>query len=505
MNNLNFEKGTREDKCVDFKSNVIETNLADCYIIEEHRFGDDRGYFTSVTEKQLDALDFKNWKQDSESMSAKGTIRGLHFQKDPYCQAKVVSCTQGAVLDVVVDMRKDSPTYGQYTAVELTPENGRKLYVPRGFAHGFLALTDNATFNYKVDNEYAPNLEGGVLWNDPEINIPWEEIFEKYGIDKPLLSDKDRDRIPLSEANINFLRRPKRYLVTGVGGQLGHDIVNELRDRGEEDILALDAEDMDITDRERVMKIVKAYKPDVIFHCAAWTNVDKAEENKEICEKVNVEGTKNMTDASIEVGAKIVYMSTDYIFDGTKNEPYTEEDTPNPKSVYGDTKYRGELEVERNPKHFITRISWVFGLNGENFVKKILRAAKKYTELKVVNDQIGSPTYTVDLAKALVRIAETDDYGTFDITNEETCTWYEFAEYFIDLFGMETSVIPVTTEEYYEGKDMTKVADRPEYSVLSKEKLKDVFGIVMPPWKDGTKRYCKTLEKDKKWWLENLD
>ena len=517
MDSLNFEKGRAEDKCVDFKVNIIETNLADCYIIEENRFGDSRGYFTSVTNKQLKELDFKNWKQDSESMSAKGTIRGLHFQKDPYCQAKVVSCTNGAVLDVVVDMRKDSPTYGQYTAVELTPENGRKLYVPRGFAHGFLALTDNATFNYKVDNEYAPRTEGGVLWNDPEINIPWDEIFEKYGIDEPLLSDKDRDRIPLSEADINFLRRPKRYLVTGVDGQLGYDVVNELRDRGEEDILALDIKDMDITDRERVMKIVKAYKPDVIFHCAAWTAVDLAEDDetinektgltyKETCEKVNVEGTKNITDASIEVGAKLVYMSTDYVFDGEKSldELYTEEDTPNPKSVYGDTKFRGEEEVRRNPNHFITRISWVFGLHGNNFIKTMLKAAKKHPKLTVVDDQIGSPTYTVDLAKLLVEMAETNDYGTYNVNNEEYCSWYEFAKYFMELFGIETPIYPVTTEQYYEGKDMSKIAYRPRNSKLDKSKLEKHFHR-LPTWKDATKRYCKTLKNDKKWWLENLD
>ena len=503
MNRLDFEQGRAEEKCVDFKSNIIQTNLADCYIIEENRFGDDRGYFTSVTSKQLDALDFRNWSQKSESMSAKGTIRGLHFQKDPYCQAKVVSCTKGAVLDVVVDMRKDSPTYGQYTAIELTPENGRMLYVPRGYAHGFLALTDDATFNYMVDNEYAPRMEGGVLWNDPAINIPWDEIFEEYGIEKPLLSDKDRDRIPLSESEVNFLRRPKRYLVTGVNGQLGYDVVRELNARGEYDILAVDKDEMDITDREQVMKVVKAYKPDVIFHCAAWTAVDKAEELVDACEKVNVEGTKNLTDASIEVGAKIVYMSTDYVFDGEKDGAYTEEDTPNPKSVYGRTKYAGEEEVRRNPNHFITRISWVFGVNGNNFIKTMLKLAEKYPELTVVDDQIGSPTYTVDLAKLLVEMAETDKYGTYHVNNEGYCSWAEFARYIMESNGKDTIIKPVTTEEYYDGKDTTFVAYRPRNSKLDKSKLEEEF-YRLPSWQDATDRYCKQLSKSKKWWLENL-
>ena len=503
MDKTDFEKGRVEEKCIDFKSNIIETNLADCYIIEENRFGDDRGYFTSVTSKQLDALDFKKWSQKSESMSAKGTIRGLHFQKDPYCQAKVVSCTKGAVLDVVVVMRKDSPTYGKYTAIELTPENGRMLYVPRGYAHGFIALTNDATFNYMVDNEYAPRLEGGVLWNDPAINIPWDEIFKEYGIEKPLLSDKDRDRIPLSESEVNFLRRPKKYLVTGVNGQLGYDIVNELKERGEEDILGVDIDVLDITDREQVMKVVKAYKPDVIFHCAAWTAVDKAEELEDKCREVNVEGTKNLTDASIEVGSKIVYMSTDYVFDGEKDGLYTEEDKVNPKSVYGKTKFEGEEEIRRNPNHFITRISWVFGENGNNFIKTMLKLADKYDELSVVGDQVGSPTYTVDLAKLLVEMAETKKFGTYHVNNEGYCSWAEFAKYIMESNGKDTVINSVTTEEYYDGKDTSNIAYRPRNSKLDKNKLEKEF-YRLPSWQDATDRYCKKLTKNKKWWLENL-
>ena len=502
----NFEKGREESKCVDFKSNVIKTNLEDCYIIEENRFGDDRGYFTSVTVAQLEELGFKNFHQKSESLSAKGTVRGLHFQKDPYCQAKVVCCTKGKVLDVVVDIRKDSPTYKQYTYVELTPENGRMLYVPRGYAHGFIALEDDTTFNYMVDNKYYPRLDGGIPWNDPEINIPWDEIFAEYGIDKPLLSEKDQKHKTLSESNLEFVREPRRYLVTGVKGQLGYDIVRELNERGEYDILAIDKDEMDITDKEQVMKIVKAYKPDVIFHCAAWTAVDKAEtEAKELCEKVNVEGPKNLADASIEVGAKLIYMSTDYVFDGEKplDELYKEDDTPNPKSVYGLTKFQGEEEVRRNPKHFITRISWVFGVNGNNFIKTMLKLAETHPELTVVNDQVGSPTYTVDLAKLLVEMAHTDKYGTYHVNNEGYCSWAEFADYIMKSNGKNTTIKPVTTEEYYEGKDMSKIAYRPRNSKLDKSKLEEEF-YRLPSWQDATDRYCKELKKSKKWFLENI-
>ena len=501
----NFEQGRAEEKCIDFKSNVIKTNLEDCYIIEENRFGDPRGHFTSVTDNQLEELGFKDFKQKSESLSCKGVVRGLHFQKDPYCQAKVVCCTKGKVLDVVVDLRKESPTYKEYTYVELTPENGRMLFVPRGFAHGFVALEDNTTFNYLVDNEYYPRLDGGIPWNDPGVNIPWDDIFKEYGIEEPLLSEKDQKHKTLSESDLQFRKEPRRYLVTGVKGQLGYDIARELNARGELDVLAIDRDEMDITDKEQVSKIVKAYKPDVIFHCAAWTAVDKAQELVDACTKVNVEGTKNITDASIEVGAKLIYMSTDYVFDGTKpiDELYTEEDIPNPQSVYGKTKFEGEEEVRRNPRHFITRISWVFGVNGNNFIKTMLKLADKYPEIKVVKDQIGSPTYTVDLAKLLVEMAHTEKYGTYHVNNEGYCSWAEFAQYIMDINGKSTKIKPLTTEEYYEDKDTTYVAYRPRNSKLDKSKLEENF-YRLPSWQDATDRYCKELKKSKKWFLENL-
>ena len=478
--------------------NKIETNLKDCYILEPQRFGDERGYFESVTKEQLEELGFKGIYQVSNSKSGKGIVRGLHFQKDPYCQAKVVRCHRGGVLDVVVDMRKDSETYGQYTSVELTPENGRMLYVPRGFAHGFVALSDDTLFEYYVDNKYMPRMEGGILWNDPALGINWDEIFEKYGIDEPVLSAKDKDRNTLAECDVEFLRRPKRYLITGCAGQLGHDIALELQERGETEILAIDRSEMDITDREQVMKVVNGFKPDVIFHCAAWTAVDKAEDEVEAVEKVNVEGTKNLVDASIEVGAKIIYMSSDYVFDGKKEGYYTEEDQVNPMSVYGRTKFEGEEEIRRNPNHFITRISWVFGLNGNNFIKTMLKLSDSKTELNVVDDQVGSPTYTIDLAKLLVEMAQTDKYGTYNVNNEGYCSWAEFAKYIMESNGKTTKINPVTTEEYLELTG-TKQAYRPRNSKLSKDKLEAAGFERLPSWQDATDRYCKELKRVKKY------
>lgn len=473
----------------------METELKDCYILEPKRFGDERGYFESITKEQLEELGFHGIHQVSNSKSGKGIIRGLHFQKDPYCQAKVVRCHQGAVLDVVVDLRVDSPSYKKWISVELTPENGRLLYVPRGFAHGFVSLKEDTLFEYYVDNQYAPRMEDGILWNDPEIGINWDEILKKYDIEQPILSEKDKVREALAECQTVFKREKTRYLITGFKGQLGYDIVRELENRGEFEYKALDVDKMDITNRDQVLEVVKEYQPDVIFHCAAWTAVDKAEEEEEKVQKINVEGTKNLVDASLEVDAKIIYMSTDYVFDGKKEGYYKEEDSVNPMSVYGRTKYEGEEEVRKNPKHFITRISWVFGINGNNFIKTMLRLAETHEEVTVVDDQVGSPTYTVDLAKLLVEMASTEKYGTYHVNNDGYCSWAEFAKYIFESNHKSTKVIPVTTEEYI--KNAGPQAYRPRNSKLSKEKLVEKGFEMLPSWQDATDRYCKELVKKK--------
>lgn len=186
----------------------IETNLLDCYILEPDKFGDERGYFSPYyIEANLKELGFEGVKQANRSKSAKGVVRGLHFQEDPKCQAKIVEVIKGSAIDVVVDIRKDSDTYGEYTAVKLTEDNNRQLFVPRGFAHGFISLEDDTIFQYLVDNDYAPDKEGGILWNDPGLNINWDEMFEENNITEPILSEKDQKHPKLEESKVLFLRR----------------------------------------------------------------------------------------------------------------------------------------------------------------------------------------------------------------------------------------------------------------------------------------------------------
>ena len=287
-----------------------------------------------------------------------------------------------------------------------------------------------------------------------------------------------------------------RYLITGYKGQLGYDLTRELKKRGELDYKAVDIDEMDITDKGQVISIIKEYNPDVVIHCAAWTAVDKAEQMEEKVRLVNVEGTKNIVDASMEVGATTIYISTDYVFSGEKEGLYTEEDKVDPQSVYGKSKFLGEEEVRRNPKHFITRISWVFGINGNNFIKTMLKLSDNHDELNVVDDQFGSPTYTVDLSKILIDMAHTNKYGTYHVNNDGYCSWAEFADYIFKSNDKNTKVNAVSTEEYLEITG-TKQAYRPRNSKLSKEKLKEAGFDMLPSWQDATDRYCKELVEEK--------
>lgn len=287
-----------------------------------------------------------------------------------------------------------------------------------------------------------------------------------------------------------------KYLITGYSGQLGYDLVRELKKRNISDYLAVGRDEMDITDREQVFNVVKSYNPDVIIHCAAWTAVDKAEDMEDEVRKVNTQGTKNIVDASMETGSKIIYLSTDYVFDGTKEGVYLEEDKPNPKNVYGTTKYEGELEAQRNPKHFVVRISWVFGINGNNFIKTMLKLSQSHSELNVVCDQIGSPTYTVDLSRLLIDMSMTSKYGTYHANNDGYCSWAEFAEYIFESNDLQVKVNPVSTEEYLRITG-TKQAYRPRNSKLSKQKLIEAGFEMLPAWQDATDRYCEELRREK--------
>ncbi len=283
-----------------------------------------------------------------------------------------------------------------------------------------------------------------------------------------------------------------KVLVTGVKGQLGWDVVKRLEKNGVE-CKGVDIDDFDLTDKEQTVSYITAYRPDAIVHCAAYTAVDKAEEAKEICYNVNVGGTANIRAAAQACGSVVVYISTDYVFPGTGEKPWEPGDETGPCNYYGLTKLKGEEALKGYDKLFIIRISWVFGINGRNFVKTMLALSEKHSELKVVDDQIGSPTYTYDLAKLICKMLETDKYGTYHATNEGFCSWADFADYIFECADKQVKVNHISTEEY--GKTP---AVRPKNSRMSKEAL-TVNGFErLPDWKDAVGRYVNILMSEGK-------
>lgn len=279
-----------------------------------------------------------------------------------------------------------------------------------------------------------------------------------------------------------------RVFVTGVKGQLGYDVMNELEKQGLEGI-GVDIDEMDITDADQVNKVIKEAAPDAVIHCAAYTAVDAAEDNEEICRKVNAQGTENIAKVCEELDIKMMYISTDYVFNGQGERPWEPDDEREPLNVYGQTKYEGELAIEEHvKKFFIVRIAWVFGVNGKNFIKTMLNLGKTHDHLTVVNDQTGSPTYTYDLARLLVDMIQTDKYGRYHATNEGLCTWYEFACEIFKQAGMDVSVAPVSSDEY------PAKAKRPSNSRMDKSKLTANGFQPLPTWQDALSRYLKEID-----------
>lgn len=285
-----------------------------------------------------------------------------------------------------------------------------------------------------------------------------------------------------------------KVFVTGARGQLGFDVVKELKKRGHIAI-GVGSQEMDITESVTVNKVITEAKPDAVIHCAAWTAVDAAEDNVEECRRVNATGTENIAKLCKALGIKMVYISTDYVFNGPGKRAWLPDDERSPLNVYGQTKYEGELAVENNlSKYFIVRIAWVFGINGKNFVKTMLNLGKTHSHLMVVEDQIGSPTYTYDLARLLVDMVQTEKYGRYHATNEGFCSWYEFA---CEIFRQAAEINPiyknVTIDPVDSGAYPAK-AKRPSNSRMSKDKLSDNGFDRLPTWQDALSRYFKEIE-----------
>lgn len=281
-----------------------------------------------------------------------------------------------------------------------------------------------------------------------------------------------------------------RILVTGFNGQLGYDVVREGKRHGLE-MVGTTSKELDITDEQAVTKYVEVLKPDAIIHCAAYTAVDKAEDDQETCWNVNVKGTRYLANVAKKFDAKFIYISTDYVFDGQGETPFKETDNPNPIGYYGKTKYEGEKIVKQLlDKWFIVRISWVFGINGNNFIKTMLRLAETRNQLNVVCDQYGSPTYTFDLSKLLIQMIQSDKFGAYHASNEGFCNWAEFAGEIFKQADKSVEVQGIPTEQY------PTRAERPKNSRMSKQKLVNAGFKALPDWHDAVARYIKELTKE---------
>lgn len=278
-----------------------------------------------------------------------------------------------------------------------------------------------------------------------------------------------------------------KVLVTGASGQLGFDVCRELRQRGIEH-RGLSSKELDIRDGAAVQRMLEEYRPDAVIHCAAYTQVDRAEEEPEQCFAVNALGTRNIARACAAVGAKLLYISTDYVFPGTGERPYEPEDETGPLGIYGKSKLEGEHAVrELLDRFFIVRISWAFGINGGNFIRTMLRLSETVDTVRVVDDQVGSPTDTADLAPLLCDMIQTEKYGIYHATNAGFCSWAELAEAVFAAAGRQTKVQRVTTAEY------GAKAPRPHNSRLSKTKLPERGFCPLPWWQDGLKRFLEEM------------
>lgn len=278
-----------------------------------------------------------------------------------------------------------------------------------------------------------------------------------------------------------------KVLVTGINGQLGHDVDIVLRDRGMETLVPTHSE-MDVTDRSAVASFFDSNRPDAVIHCAAYTAVDKAEDETELCRKVNVDGTRNIAENCARPDIPMLYISTDYVFNGSGDRPWEPTDPTDPINAYGLSKRDGELEVLKLKKHFIVRISWVFGVNGNNFIKTMRRLSETRSEVNVVDDQYGSPTYTRDLSELIAEMIVTDRYGIYHARNEGVCTWADVAEETFRLSGLDTKVNRITSDQY------PMKAKRPMNSRMSTDKLSENGFTLLPDWKDALARYIRELE-----------
>ena len=460
---------------------AIKTEIPGVVLLEPEVFGDARGYFMErFSQRRFDELVGPlRFVQDNESKSRYGVVRGLHFQKGEYAQAKLVSVVRGRVLDVAVDIRRGSPTFGRHVAALLDGENKRQLFIPRGFAHGFAVLSDEAVFQYKCPRQRGRHCVGRPRARD--------RLAASGRRNTPL---GERPPAPAAGRRTGTfrIRQTMNILVTGANGQLGREI-QRLSAVSPNNYTFTDVAELNVTDAGAVRQAVAQTRAEVIVNCAAYTNVERAEEDEEAADRLNRGAAENLARAAEANGATLIHVSTDYVFDGTAHLPYTEDAPTAPLGVYGRTKLAGERAVaESGCKYLTFRTAWLYSEYGNNFLKTMLRLTAEKERLNVVFDQAGTPTYARDLAMTIFSIVEggyfAGNEGLYHFSNEGVASWYDFAAEIAAAAGHDKCRIrPCRTAEF-----PTKAA-RPAYSVLDKSKIKETFGLEIPHWRESM-LYC---------------
>ena len=463
----------------------IETGIEGLCIIEPTVFGDNRGFFLeSYSKKEFEEIGItEEFVQDNHSKSKKGVLRGLHFQTK-HSQGKLVRVIKGSVYDVAVDIRKGSKTYGQWYGIELSAENKKMFYIPAGFAHGFLTLEDETEFQYKCTDIYAPQYDSGIMYDDKDLNIDWK--LEEYGIIELTLSEKDKKHQSFKEYTESY--QGDYVLLTGANGQLGQDF-QKLFDRLGVKYIATDYQELDITNKEKVREYIDNNNFTIVINCAAYNNVDKAEEEVEKCYALNVYAPKNLAEICKEKNIIFVTYSTDFVFDGEKEIPYIEEDIPNPLSIYSKAKLEGEKYSLEYEKTFLIRTSWVFGMGNNNFCKQIITWSKDRDILKIVDDQISSPTYSRDLAEFSWELIQTDKSGLYHFSNSGEASKYEQAEYILKKIAWNGKLERAKTD------DFPLKAKRAKYSKLDSSKIERVVSKKIPHWKEGIDKFLEEMRQ----------
>ena len=501
--------------------NFRSTGFPGLMIVEPSAFEDQRGSFNEVfklTDFKANGID-KNFVQANISRSHKNVLRGLHYQNPPAAQGKLVGCLQGEVFDVVVDIRRGSPTYGKSFALTLNDKTRTMLYIPEGFAHGFYVLSEEAQVIYYCTSFYSQPHERSLIWNDPAIGIKWP------GKD-PILSDKDKNASKLDKIDNQFyfgqdgklreasfmedlIARPvgapmvqeprpvkteepkkvsKKILISGSQGQLAKEFIAAFKTKGTP-CAAPEENIFDITSEKSVRMVIERERPSVLINCAAYNQVDLAEENEEIALKVNTEAVRIMAKVCKENNVFFVHFSSDYVFDGEKGSLYIEEDRPHPLNTYGESKWKGEEAVKKEaPDHLILRLSWVFGLGQMNFLYKLSEWAASKTQLKITDDEISVPTYTEDVVKITLAALEKNLKGLYHAPNSGFCSRYDWAKYYFAKLGKNMELIPASMAEF-----KTK-ARRPHNAAMSNKKIAQALGMNIPTWQSAVDRYIQKYE-----------